>query len=284
MSASRADDLDPLKGSRVRDDLVGQGGEAAVTPHSVDSSSDLLRPVKVQRTSDQIVDRLVTAVALGEVVAGQKLPAERDLAAMMAVSRATLREALQQLTALGYLEIRRGRGGGAFVRSTWTPSSPEILRRALLPDEDRLRELFEFQQILEPQVARAAATGRTEEDVEALQKALAAYRVADDREQSRAGDEALHSAVARATHNRYLVGVSHRIHSEVTFGLRAYPYSRDIRKQGLADHIRLVEAIIDGDSETAEAVAESHFEPSHELIRELLDTIRVEQASGKESD
>ena len=263
------------------DDLFSAMGETSSVGGD-GGGSDLLRPVKVQRTSDRIVERLVAAVALGELIAGQKLPAERDLAAMMEVSRATLREALQQLTALGYIEVRRGRDGGAFVRSSWQPSSPEILRRALLPDEARLTELFDFQQILEPQVARAAALRRTDDDVTALESALVAYKNAHDREQSRAGDHALHSAVARATHNRYLVGVSRRIHSEVTFGLQAYPFSEAMRRQGLIDHVDLVEAIIAADVEAAEAVARAHFAASHDRIRELLDSIR-QGAEGDES-
>src|SRR5262249_56398004 len=73
----------------------------------------LLAPITLRTAGERIAERLVTAIALGEFVPGQRLPAERDLAAMLEVSRTTVREALQRLQAAGYVTARRGRGGGA---------------------------------------------------------------------------------------------------------------------------------------------------------------------------
>ena len=71
----------------------------------------LLAPVTMRTTGEVIAERFVTAIALGQFVPGQRLPAERDLAAMLEVSRTTVREALQRLQAAGYVTARRGRGG-----------------------------------------------------------------------------------------------------------------------------------------------------------------------------
>ena len=86
-------------------------------------------PIVARRVADDVVDRLVTAFALGLYVPGQQLPPERELAAMLGVSRSSVREALRQLTEEGYLDVRRGRTGGTFVRADWGPCL-HISRRA----------------------------------------------------------------------------------------------------------------------------------------------------------
>ena len=57
---------------------------------------------------------------MGAFVPGQRLPSERELAASLDVSRTTVREAISRLAATGFVEVRRGRNGGAFVhRHRW---------------------------------------------------------------------------------------------------------------------------------------------------------------------
>src|SRR5271157_5382275 len=83
----------------------------------------LLTPITMQTAGERIAERIVTAIALGEFVPDQRLPTERDLAAMLEVSRTTVREALQRLSAAGYVTTRRGRAGGTFVRTGRGPDS-----------------------------------------------------------------------------------------------------------------------------------------------------------------
>ena len=80
-------------------------------------------PIESRYVADDVVDRLVTALGLGVYVDGQQLPTERELAAMLGVSRTSVRDALKQLTDRGYLEVRRGRNGGYFVLVDWGPDS-----------------------------------------------------------------------------------------------------------------------------------------------------------------
>jgi DNA-binding FadR family transcriptional regulator len=73
----------------------------------------------------------VTAIALGEFVPDQRLPTERDLAAMLEVSRTTVREALQRLQASGYVITRRG--GRNVRRHGRRPEADAMIRRTLVP-------------------------------------------------------------------------------------------------------------------------------------------------------
>ncbi|HET7520469.1 MAG TPA: FCD domain-containing protein [Candidatus Limnocylindria bacterium] len=221
--------------------------------------TDALEPMQLRTAAEQIADRLTAAIALGEFIPGQRLPAERDLAAMVGVSRATIREALGRLSSAGYVTVKRGRHGGAFVESGWGATSAEVVRRTLAENWEHYEQLLDFRQLMEPLIAGLAAARRDEDDLLAIQAALEAYRAAADREASRAADEALHVAVARATHNSYLVSVSSQVRMEVSLGFSAEPYSEAIRARAVEDHGELVAAVVKGDAEAASAISRRHF-------------------------
>ena len=158
-----------------------------------------------------------------------------------------MREAVQRLAALGYVDVRRGRNGGAFVLQGWGPDAADMIRRTLLPGWDRFERLFDFRQLVEPLIARTAAERRTDEDIARIRATLDAYRAAGtDREASRAADEALHAAIAHATQNPYLANLSGMIRSEISLGFGAEPYSAQIRERAIEHHAALAEAIISG--------------------------------------
>jgi GntR family transcriptional regulator, transcriptional repressor for pyruvate dehydrogenase complex len=230
----------------------------------------VLEPVRLRSAGEHVADLLVTAIALGEFVPGQRLPSERDLSATLGVSRTTVREAVQRLAALGYVEVRRGRSGGAYVMTSWGPQAREMVSRTLLPGWDRFEGLFDFRQLVEPLIARTAAERRTAKDVERIDAALQAYLAAPDREASRAADQAMHEAVAGATQNPYLANLSSLIRSEISLGFGAEPYSAAIRAKAKKDHARLARAIAAGDAAAAARVGRTHFRLTESTVRELM--------------
>ncbi|WP_067792314.1 FadR/GntR family transcriptional regulator [Actinomadura formosensis] len=244
-----------------------------------DESPDLhplFQPLQMPSAGELIADRLVTAIALGGFVPGQRLPSERDLAAMLEVSRSSVREAIQRLGAEGYVTVRRGRTGGVFVTTSWGPNSAEKIRRTLLPTWKAMEQVLDCRACTEEMIAGMAARRRTDDDVTAIQDALEAYRAADDdREASRAADEAFHLAVVRATHNVYLVKLSQRLRHVVNLGFRSEPYSRELRRTALHQHASLAEAIIGGRDGEAGAIAAGHFTLTTEsTLRDLVARIR----------
>jgi DNA-binding FadR family transcriptional regulator len=241
------------------------------------ATTSVLEPVRLRRAGEHVADLLVTAIALGEFVPGQRLPAEREAAEMLGVSRTTVRDALQRLARLGYVQIRRGRHGGAYVLTDSRPGADEMIGRALLREWDAFERLFDFRQLIEPLIARTAAERRRRSDVTRIRRALRDYVVAgDDREASRAADQELHAAIAAATHNPYLVNVSADVRREISLGFGAEPYSRDIRAQAVRDHSGLVDAVVVGDADTAAGQAAHHFRLTERVLREL----RARIASG----
>jgi DNA-binding FadR family transcriptional regulator len=239
---------------------------------------DLNRPIVPVNVTDQVVERLATAVALGMYVSGQRLPSERELAEMLSISRSTVRDALQRLTEAGYLAPRRGRNGGYFVLAEWRSSSGELVRRHLTARWAEFEALFDARNLVEPLIAATAAERCDDDDRAAISTALEAYTVAEDREASRVADAQLHHAIATATHNAVLVDFSLRMRASVSMNLGAEPYTPAVRAAAVAEHEQLAGAVIEGDSGRAASIAASHFRITERLIRDLRERVEANES------
>jgi GntR family transcriptional repressor for pyruvate dehydrogenase complex len=237
-------------------------------------------PIVSRHVADDVVDRLVTAVALGLYVTGQQLPTERELAAMLGVSRTSVREALKQLTDTGYLEVRRGRNGGYFVLANWGPKSAEHVRRHLVANWSEFEQIFDARTLIEPLIARTAAARRTEADMKAIAAALQAYLDAPDHDASRRADSSLHLAIAEATHNAVLVAISVDLRTKISLKLGAEPYTDEVRRTAILQHQQLVAAVAEGRADDAAEIAARHFTLSENLIRELVERAEHEDVQA----
>ncbi|HTU75820.1 MAG TPA: GntR family transcriptional regulator [Trebonia sp.] len=247
-----------------------------------DSFGSLLQPVTMRTAGEQIAERLVTAIALGEFEPGQRLPSERDLAATLEVSRSTVREALQRLHAGGYVVTRRGRGGGTFIHTGSGPGSEEMIKRTLVPAWEELTVVLDYRRLIERLIAQTAAERRDDADSAAIARAVEDYAHASGRDASRLADHALHQAIARATHNSRLVDLSARIRREVGLGFDAEPYTPAMRRRALHQHPELAEAVIAGDADRAAALAATHFSLTEGMLTELH--ARLHLRTGAEDD
>ncbi len=246
--------------------------------------TEYLAPITMQTAGERIAERIVTAIALGEFVPDQRLPTERDLAAMLEVSRTTVREALQRLQAAGYVTTKRGRAGGTFVATGGGPYGPaaglgpeaaDMIRRTLVPAWQELTAILDFRSLIEQTIARTAAQRRTDADIATIRDAVADYSGARDRDSSHLADHALHLAIAKATHNERLVELSASIRREVSLGFDAEPYSPQVRQLAIEQHPSLADAVIAGDADRAAAMAAEHFSLTEDMLRELHARIRV---------
>lgn len=236
-----------------------------------------LGPLNAASTAEQIAHRLSTAIALGEFSLGDRLPSERELAALLKVSRESVRSALRRLADARLVEIRRGRGGGAFVRSAWADTSGDAVRRTLLPRWADFETLFDYRRLVESLIARTAAARANTGDHMAIRAALDAFDRAASPAEARRFDVELHLAVARATHNDRLVRLHQILLSEVSLGISAEPYTWEIYHEARPHHHELAEAIIDGDQDRAAGVAGEHFAITENALRDLAARVTGEQ-------
>jgi GntR family transcriptional repressor for pyruvate dehydrogenase complex len=232
--------------------------------------SGSLSPVRRSTAADEVTDRLLTAVALGSFLPGERLPVERELCSMLGVSRSTLRQALSRLRNAGVLEVRRGRSGGPYVSSSWSPASAGAVRRTLQPQVAELELLFDLRARVEEMVARAAAERRTAADVRALRDVMASFAAAREPTEEHRRDGALHETVLAATGNGLLAELSRSLLARATVGVPREPYRAEVFARATHEHSELVDAIVAGDVERAGTTARRHFAMSAEALRAIL--------------
>jgi len=193
---------------------------------------------------------------------GQRLPAERDLARMLGVSRVPIREAMRTLAAQGLIDIRRGQG--MFVAASAVEAAVDQLTNALLKQRDLLAELFAVRRLLEPASAQWAATRREPEDVAKLERLLEEMRRAGQREPvdyDAIGqrDTELHVEIAATGDNRVLVRIMQAIQDLHREQLETSLRYRDRVHSTLEDHGRIVRAIAAGDPVEARSAMLDHL-------------------------
>lgn len=223
----------------------------------------LARQLTMPSRVDEITDRLVTAIAIGEYLPGARLPVERELAAALGVGRMTVRAALARLVERGLLETRRGRGGGSYVVDQWPDSSTDAVRRTLTMRLGELRDRCDAICRLHGAVCRAAAEARTSADVTELRAALEQFRAASSGLAAQQADSRLHLVIMDAAHNPVLKGVLVDLEASISIGAPAHLWGEpstmhQMEVRSLHEHEHLVDAIAAGDADRADALARAH--------------------------
>jgi len=161
---------------------------------------------KRPKLSDSVFEEFLTMLRDGRLEPGQRLPAERDLAESFGVSRATVRDAVQRLALLGYLDVRQG--DGTLVTSPDEKAIARPFRSLLLAEPHLVWDLLEFRRMLEPEAARFAAQRRSDDDLATLHSSLERQAALVERGASLASeDEVFHRTIIAAAHNAVVMRV-----------------------------------------------------------------------------
>ncbi|APX02615.1 FadR/GntR family transcriptional regulator [Arthrobacter sp. QXT-31] len=207
------------------------------------------------RLYEQLVEQLMDFIESAQLGPGDTLPAERDLAERLGVSRATLAQALVALEVLGVIDVQHGTGAVLVYR----PNVPSVLK-GLREHRSRLPEIAEARSTLEVKLAELAAERRTDEDMQAIDKALDAMaeEVASGAKGAH-GDELFHQAITAAAHSGVLAQLMTFI-AEMILETRLESLGQPGRpEQSLASHRKIADAIRAQDSEAAAAAMLDHI-------------------------
>ncbi|MGW4000129.1 FadR/GntR family transcriptional regulator [Amycolatopsis sp. NPDC004772] len=232
----------------------------------VNAGEALFRPVRTGNAFEETVERLLQAIRLGVVGAGERLPSERELAERLGVSRVTLREAIRALSDAGYVESRRGRYGGTFVHDT-LPAPPEPGGKV---DTVALEDALSLRYVLETGAAEmAAARSLSPADRQHLTGTLAEAAGADLGDYRRK-DSRLHLAIAEVTASGSLTTAMADARSRVNQLLDRIPLLPPNLEHSNAQHEAIVDAILAGDAPAARRAMAEHIEGTASLLRAFL--------------
>ncbi|MFI6096300.1 FadR/GntR family transcriptional regulator [Lentzea sp. NPDC051213] len=216
--------------------------------------SEALRPMVKSRLYEQVLDRLREYVAEADLHAGDRLPAERDLATRLGVSRASVKQAIVVLEVQGLVEARHG-GGTYLVRDTLDVEPVEQLveRRKRLPD------VLEAREALETKLAELAAERRTDAELEDIRQALGF--MSDEIAGGGfgvEGDRRFHAAVTAAAHSSLLADFMKTIAGQITESRNESLRQPGRPSRSLAQHTAIYDAIAAGEPKKAAAAMRKH--------------------------
>lgn len=228
---------------------AAQGGRRAGRP-----STDSLRAPDRRRLYEQLADRLLDYVEVTGLAVGDRLPAERDLADALQVSRASVRQATVALEVRGILEVRHG--DGIYLRSM--PDGQGHLME-LMTRRHRLPEILEAREALETELATLAAARRTDADIASMAKALDAMAadiagggLGED------GDRLFHEAVTAAARSPLLAEFMAALAAPIAETRRSSLGEPGRPPRSLHAHQRILEAIERGDGPGARRAMRRH--------------------------
>lgn len=217
-----------------------------------------LRPLTSGRNFALVVERLRRAIEVGELKTGQKLPSEPELAGLFGISRSAVREALKVLELSGYLEVRRGYGGGTFVQAGPAEEFTTVPPPPLPAVSVSSRQLLEVRSAIEPYAARLAAACPPDQR-DRLEHFIACAPVDEDRpaEVLRATFD-FHLEIVRTSANPVFVGVLETLRPAAYWAMRQSVSDRQWRSQVAREHEAIAAAIATGDQLRAEELMRAH--------------------------
>lgn len=241
------------------------------TPSATPLADVVLHPVRGHLAFEMCVEQLGSAIRLGVFRAGDRLPPERELAARMDVSRATLREAMSALRAAGFVNTSRGRGGGTIVADVIGSATAFDAETDAATLAAETADVIAFRAVVEPGAADTAARRElSAAERELLATSLAEMDAAGDPAAYRQADARLHLAIATVSGSVSLAQACgdaqirvHRLLERIPFLERNIEHSDD-------QHRRVVRAILAGDADTARIVMREHCDATAALLNGLV--------------
>ncbi|WP_420718898.1 FadR/GntR family transcriptional regulator [Streptomyces sp. NRRL F-5755] len=235
-----------------------------------DRLAPVLRPVRAGNGFEEALEQILQVVRLGLVPGGERLPAERELAERLHISRVTLREVLKVLQDEGLVESRRGRYGGTFVRPRRQSADEDELRRRI--DKVDVEDTLRFREVLEVGAAGlCAAHGLDDAQARRLREALAATHDAPLADYRRR-DTLLHLTLAELAGSPSLAAQYAAVRAGVNELLDCIPLLVRNLEHSQAQHTALVEAVLEGDADGAREVMREHCAGTAALLRGFLTT------------
>ena len=234
--------------------------EAVLSPETV------FAPVRSQTAFEETVERLGTAIKLGLLPPGTRLPAERELCARMGIARSTLRQALTALGHSGHLRAVRGRGGGTFVADRLPAAEP--------PSAELLagwREVCDGRLAVELGVAALAAERASGDALDALDElALTLEERLEDFPAYRQLDIRLHVGLAETTGSPRLVMACTEAQGEMTGLISLIAHPPEVLASSNVQHRRILAAVRGHDEERAAAAMAEHLRGTEHVLAGLL--------------
>jgi GntR family transcriptional regulator, transcriptional repressor for pyruvate dehydrogenase complex len=213
-----------------------------------------------------VTDQLREMIVNGGIKVGEYFPSQKELAAKFGVGLSTIREAFQQLAAMGLVDSRPGKGTWVSKSSFDNLMDPVVVKTRL--GELHARQVYEARSVIEVALTEFAAERATRIQIDKIWSALSTMEIATTDKEFVEADLDFHLSVAAASNNQLLEQFYHltrKLLSEVVTEMVSLP---EVKEQSLILQRKIVQAIEEGNIEEAQQAASDHMQ----YIKVLLDT------------
>jgi GntR family transcriptional regulator, transcriptional repressor for pyruvate dehydrogenase complex len=226
----------------------------------------VFEPVQPPTTFEETVERLGTAIRLGILGPGTRLPSERELAEQLGISRSTLRQAITTLVQSGHLTSVRGRGGGTFV----VQEPPLAEGSPAGPVREDWHDVLDLRKAIELGCATLAGSRATEEDVALMRDCVERMAAATEFDDYRRADVRFHIAIAQATRIPRLVALMTEVQAEVSEVIAHIAHPPEVLDHSNAEHVEMADAFERHDGVTAVDVLCRHLDGTEHILAGLF--------------
>jgi DNA-binding FadR family transcriptional regulator len=225
----------------------------------------VFEPVRAPTTFEETVERLGTAIRLGLLPPGSRLPPERRLAGQLGISRSTLRHALTTLVQSGHLVSSRGRSGGTFVAER-----PPLAERSGGHLGAEGWAILDYRVAIETGSILLAAERADAEQLERLDELVEKMSAAEDFEDYRRADIRFHISVAEAARSPRLVKAMTEVQGQVSDLIALIAHPEEVLTRSNAQHRRLVALLRRGEGARAVSLMRDHIEGTEHILAGLI--------------
>jgi len=225
------------------------------------------KPIKQEKISTKIVEQIKALIKKGDLKPGDALPPERELVKVFNVSRASLREALNSLTGMGFLEMSQKQR--TIVKSLASGRMTEPLHLLIKDDIQTVFELIEVRKAIETWNAYHAAKRAREDDIARLENSISSMQTKIEQRISAVDDDAdFHLAMAEATHNKIQTHLMFSIYDLLKESLGGI-YELIDMQDVYAQHCMVVEAVKNRDPDLAGRRMREHLDYVESRVKEF---------------
>ncbi len=242
------------------------------------------KPIKQSRVSEQVLDQLKEAILLGRYKSGDKLPSERELTMEFQVSRGVIREAIRTLEITGFIIIKQGQSGGAFVTDLSFDHLGNAFLDLFLSNKLSIPELVHVRNYIEPEVTRLAAINGNDDDKRRLIEAQKLEFIPWNTYAERVDHfQKVHLVLAEMCGNHFFEAITKsmlKITREIVEAVE--PNHETLHPPG--EHTHIIDSVMKGHPDAAKSAMKRHLDRFGLNLVKMEESYRRRSAQKKKAD
>jgi len=246
----------------------------------IEDKYGLLTPIKIIRKSSFVVEKIKSMILDNHYKPNDRLPSEHELAELLGVSRATIREAFHALELMGLIEVRPG--SGTFVKNTNIFNvlgfSDSGLTMLLASNNFSHEEILEVRRILEFSIVDLIIKNAKPKELKNLQEIISEMAISIKNEIGfKSADMKLHRELAKISGNRLMEVLANSMYQlfweRFPFNHRTYSTNPSLANEIVNLHKEMVESLYNREMQKAKDLIIRHYKFAREIAKEYLDNI-----------